>query len=97
MAMNLKNLKIFINVADNGSITRTAESLFASQPAVSKAIKAIEKELGVNLFYRDKKTGIKLTDIGERVLSYARQMMLLEEKLYQTAYFSKKYAKTSKL
>ncbi len=89
MAMSLNNLKIFINVADSGSITRTAEALFISQPAVSKAVKAIEKELGVNLFFRDKKTGIKLTDIGERVLSYARQMMPLEEKLYQTAYFSK--------
>ncbi len=89
MAMSLNNLKIFINVADSGSITRTSEALFISQPAVSKAVKAIEKELGVNLFFRDKKTGIKLTDIGERVLSYARQMMLLEEKLYQTAYFSK--------
>ncbi len=89
MAMSLNNLKIFINVADSESITRTAEALFISQPAVSKAVKAIEKELGVNLFFRDKKTGIKLTDIGERVLSYARQMMLLEEKLYQTAYFSK--------
>lgn len=89
MAMNLNNLKIFINVADSGSITRTAEALFISQPAVSKAVKAIEKELGVSLFYRDKKTGIKLTDTGERVLIYARQMMLLEEKLYQTAYFSK--------
>ncbi len=89
MAMSLNNLKIFINVADSGSITRTAEALFISQPAVSKAVKAIEKELGVNLFFRDKKTGIRLTDIGERVLFYARQMMLLEEKLYQTAYFSK--------
>jgi len=89
MAMSLNNLKIFINVADSGSITRTSEALFISQPAISKAVKAIEKELGVNLFFRDKKTGIKLTDIGERVLSYARQMMLLEEKLFQTAYFSK--------
>ena len=89
MAMNLNNLKVFINVADSGSITRTAEALFISQPAVSKAVKAIEKELGVSLFYRDKKTGIKLTDTGERVLIYARQMLLLEEKLYQTAYFQK--------
>lgn len=89
MAMSLNNLKIFINVVDSGSITRTAEALFISQPAVSKAIKTIEEDLGVSLFFRDKKTGIKLTDTGERILSYARQMMLMEEKIYQTAYFSK--------
>lgn len=89
MAMSLNNLKIFINVVDSGSITRTAEALFISQPAVSKAIKTIEEDLGVSLFFRDKKTGIKLTDTGERILIYARQMMLMEEKIYQTAYFSK--------
>lgn len=89
MAMSLNNLKIFINVVDSGSITRTAEALFISQPAVSKAIKTIEEDLGVSLFFRDKKTGIKLTDTGERILTYARQMMLMEEKIYQTAYFSK--------
>lgn len=89
MAMNLNNLKIFINVADSGSITRTAEALFISQPAVSKAIRSIEEDIGVRLFIRDKKTGIKLTDTGERILPYARKMLLMEEKIYQTAYLSK--------
>ena len=88
MAMNLNNLKIFINVADSGSITRAAEALFISQPAVSKAIRSIEDDLGVSLFIRDKKTGIKLTDTGERILPYARKMLLMEEKIYQTAYLS---------
>lgn len=86
--MNLNNLKIFINVADSGSITRTAEALFISQPAVSKAIRSIEEDIGVRLFIRDKKTGIKLTDTGERILPYARKMLLMEEKIYQTAYLS---------
>ena len=86
MAISPNSLKIFINVADSGSITRTAAALFISQPAVSKAIKSIEEELGVTLFYRDKKSGLKLTDTGERILGYARRMMLMEEKIYQTAY-----------
>lgn len=89
MAMSLNNLKIFINVVDSGSITRAAEALFVSQPAISKAIKTIEEDLGVNLFFRDKKAGMKLTDTGERILIYARQMMMMEEKIYQTAYFSR--------
>ncbi len=82
--MNLNNLKIFINVADSGNIIRAAEALFISQPAVSKAIRSIEDDLGVSLFIRDKKTGIKLTDTGERILPYVRKMLLMEEKIYQT-------------
>lgn len=89
MAMNLNNLKVFVNVADSGGVTRTAKALFISQPAVSKAIQTIEKDLGVSLFLRDKKTGVKLTDAGEHILPYARQMLLMEEKIYQTAYLSK--------
>ncbi len=89
MAMNINNLKIFINAADAGNLTRAAEALYISQPAVSKAIKNIEYDLGVALFYRDKKNGISLTDTGMRVLGYAREMMLMEEKIYQTAYLSK--------
>ncbi len=89
MAMSMNNLKIFINTADAGSLTKAAEALYISQPAVSKAIKSIEDDLGAALFYRDKKSGISLTDTGKCVLGYARQMMLMEEKIYQTAYLSK--------
>ncbi len=89
MGMSLNNLKIFVHAADTGNITKTAEALYISQPAASKAIKNIEEDLGVPLFYRDRKNGISLTDTGERVLSLARQMLLMEEKIYQTAYFSK--------
>ncbi len=89
MAMSINNLKIFINVADAANITRAAEALHITQPAASKAIKALEDELGVTLFYRDKRNGLALTDIGERILGVARQMMLMEEKIYQTAYMSK--------
>ena len=89
MAMSLNTLKIFINVADAANITRAAEVLHITQPAASKAIKALEDELGVPLFYRDKRNGLALTDIGKRVLKYARQMMLMEERLYQTAFMAK--------
>ena len=86
MAMNINNLKIFINVADSGNITRTASAMHITQPSVSKAIKNLETDLGTQLFYRDKKNGMILTDTGRRVLYYARQIMLMEEKIYQTAY-----------
>ncbi len=89
MAMNLNNLKIFINAADTHSITKAAEALHITQPAASKAIKNLEEDLGVTLFFRDKRNGILLTDTGERVLDFARQMLLMEERIYQTAYLSK--------
>lgn len=87
--MNVNNLKIFINVADAASITRAAEALHISQPAASKAVKNLEDELGVALFFRDKRNGISLTDTGEHILGFARQMLLMEEKIYQTAYMSR--------
>ncbi len=89
MGMNMNNLKIFIQVADAGNITKAAEALYISQPAVSKAVKNIEDELGVPLFHRDRKNGLSLTDTGERILGFAREMMLMEEKIYQTAYLSR--------
>ena len=89
MAMSINNLKIFINVADAANITRASEVLHITQPAASKAIKALEDELGVPLFYRDKRNGLALTDTGERILNFARQMTILEERIYQTAYMSK--------
>ena len=87
--MNMNNLKIFVNVADAANITRAAEALHITQPAVSKAVKNLEEDLGVALFYRDKRNGLTLTDTGERILGFARKMMLMEEKIYQTAYMSK--------
>lgn len=87
--MNINNLKIFINVADAASITRAAEALHITQPAVSKAVKKLEDDLGVPLFFRDKRNGLALTDTGERILGFARQMLLMEERIYQTAYMSK--------
>lgn len=89
MAMSMNNLRVFVNVADAANITRAAEVLHITQPAASKAIKALEDELDVALFYRDKKNGLSLTDTGERILGFARQMLLMEEKIYQTAYMSR--------
>lgn len=87
--MSINTLKIFINVADAANITRAAEVLHITQPAASKAIKVLEDELGVTLFYRDKRNGLALTDTGERILDLARQITIIEERIYQTAYMSR--------
>ena len=62
------NLRIFIRVAEKGSITEAANELYISQPAVSKAIKILEDELNLKLFHRNKRKGLILTDIGHEII-----------------------------
>ena len=80
------NLKIFLAVARARSITDAANGLYISQPSVSQSIKALEKSLNVKLFHRDKKQGLILTDVGEKIYLTALEMQHLEEQLYQTAF-----------
>lgn len=84
MMMN-HNLMIFINVAEMGSITKAAKTLFITQPAVSNAIHKLEKELDVRLFYRDKRNGLILTEVGQQVLTLAREMLALDNRIQQVA------------
>jgi DNA-binding transcriptional LysR family regulator len=84
--MNRNGLETFLKVAEKMNITETAKALYISQPAVSKAIKNLEESLGVKLFLRDKQTGLILTEVGKEILILARQMKLIENKIYQVAY-----------
>ena len=85
------SLRIFLKVAENKSVTTTANELFISQPAVSKAIKILEQRLNVKLFHRDKRRGLILTDAGEKILLLARQMENMEERIYQTAFIENNF------
>lgn len=60
---NLNNYKVFYTVARAGNISRAADMLFISQPAISKSISRLEEGLGVRLFIRTAK-GVTLTDEG---------------------------------
>lgn len=61
--------KIFYEVAQNGNISKAAEALYISQPAVSKSITKLEQALGHTLFIRSKK-GVKLTEEGLTLFEY---------------------------
>ena len=72
---------IFLKILhEEKSITRTAERLFISQPALSYRLKNIEAEFGVALFFKTKK-GIEFTSEGDYIARYAEEM---QKKLQQT-------------
>ena len=64
--INLELYKIFVFVAKEENITKASEKLNISQPAVTKHIKNLEEQLGVNLFKRNK-YGMELTDKGREL------------------------------
>lgn len=69
--MDIRHLKYFIEVSRFGSFTRAADHLFVTQPTISKMIKNLESELGVELFDRTRKQ-LVLTDAGQVILNQAQ-------------------------
>ena len=73
-AMELYQLKTFVAIAQEGNLTRAAERVFTSAPAVSAQLKALEDELGVKLFERTPR-GMELTEPGRRLLDEAQRTL----------------------
>ena len=80
--MNLNHLAIFHAAAETGSMSRAAERLFISQPAVSKQIGELEAALGVSLFDRLPR-GLRLSAAGELLAGYARRLFAVEAEAEQ--------------
>jgi DNA-binding transcriptional LysR family regulator len=72
--MELRHLRYFVTVAEELNISRASARLRISQPAVSRQLRDLEEELGVQLFRREK-TGLKLTSAGETFLAHARDLL----------------------
>ena len=72
--MDLRKLRLFLAVVDEGGFTRAAEASYVSQPSVSQAIRELESELGAPLFHRLGR-GITLTTAGEALVGPARQVL----------------------
>lgn len=85
MNVSLEYYKIFYYVGKFGNITQAAEELSLSQPAVSQAVKNLEKSLGSALFVRTSK-GVRLTAEGKLLYSYVQRgydYILLGERKFQ--------------
>src|SRR5262245_25490729 len=72
--MDLRRLRLFLAVVDEGGFTRAAEAEFVSQPSVSQAIRELEDELGTLLFHRVGR-GVVLTSAGEALVGPTRQTL----------------------
>lgn len=75
-SMKLQQLKYLLAIVDNGlNITAAAERMYTSQPGVSKQLKLLEEELGVQLFTRKGKSLGAITSAGDQVIDRARIIM----------------------
>ena len=73
--MTLRHLRIFIEVCrQNYNITRAAENLYISQPAVSLAIRELEEYYGVKLFERISRK-LYITEVGKQMEEYAAHLL----------------------
>ncbi|WP_191833421.1 LysR family transcriptional regulator [Pseudomonas fluorescens] len=72
--MDVVQLKTLIHVAELGSLSKAADRLNIAQPALSRQIRQLEKELGVYLFERHGR-GMQITDAGKEVLQHATRIM----------------------
>ena len=71
--MTLTQLRYLMTIAKTGSFNKAAEQLYVSQPSLTSAVKELERELGITLFYRSGR-GVTLTDDGTEFLLYAKQL-----------------------
>lgn len=72
--MELRHLRYFVTVAEELNVSRASARLRISQPAVSRQLRDLEQELGVDLFER-RNSKLKLTPAGETFLAHARDLL----------------------
>ena len=71
--MTLQQIRYCLTIAETGSMNRSAEKLYVTQPALTGAIQELETELAITIFNRTNR-GVTLTNEGRRFLHYARQI-----------------------
>jgi LysR family transcriptional regulator, benzoate and cis,cis-muconate-responsive activator of ben and cat genes len=80
--MDLRQLRYFVAVAEDGNISRAAKRIFLTQPALSRQIRALEDEIGQCLLERQAHS-IRLTPVGEALLREARDLLAHAEQVVE--------------
>jgi DNA-binding transcriptional LysR family regulator len=83
MMLNLRHLRVFAAVAERGGFSRAAAALRLSQPAISKAVRELERQIGLPLIDRSGRTP-RLTDAGTALYARARELFGVERMAEET-------------
>jgi molybdate transport repressor ModE-like protein len=78
--MQLTHLQYLQSIARHGSLSAAARALAVSQPTLTAAVQALERDLGTTLLYRHR-SGVKLTDAGALVLRHASELLAQVERM----------------
>lgn len=93
--MTLQQLKYAVVTAEKGTVSEAAAALYIAQPSLTKAIKELEKEMGITIFHRTNK-GVSVSKEGEVFLGYARQVLeqasLITENMFTNPAGNKNFA-----
>ena len=81
--MDTRQIEYILKIAEENNITKAAEKLFLTQPALNQQLLCLEKELGTQLFHRSR-TNWRPTQAGEVYLESARKMLLIKQETYRT-------------
>lgn len=79
--MELKKISYFLRIVEYGSLSKAAQSLYLTQPALSRFLEKLEEDVGVKLFTRSKSSVLVLTPAGEAYLKTAQQIEALWKSL----------------
>ncbi len=83
--MDLRALRYFVAVAEHGTVTAAAVELHMTQPALSRAIRGLEREWGVSLFNRESGR-LRLSSAGRELATHARDLLQRADRLAQVAH-----------
>ena len=75
-----KDIDYILAIAKHGSISKAAEELYITQPALTKYLRSLEERLGVELFFRERRP-LTLTPIGELYVNYSKDIAILKNDL----------------
>lgn len=78
--MELRVLKYFLTVAREENMTKAAETLYITQPTLSRQIAELEEEMGTPLFVRNNRS-VTLTDAGQLLRRRVEELLAIEEKI----------------